>query len=118
MSIDFEINNADNHLQLFALTDAIIAENLQEALGKLEEDLKDNPYLIFDMSEVILIEKKAKEMINHLAEELSAHRGLMLIATLSDSLREGIGVEVVPSLQEAIDLIFMDQLEKELEEEH
>lgn len=113
----FEINNADNHLQLFALTDAITAKELQEALENLKDDLEDNPYLIFDMSQIILIEKKAKEMINNLAKELTSHRGLMLIATLSDNLSDGIGVEVVPSLQEAIDLIFMDQLEKELEEE-
>lgn len=113
----FEINHADNHLQLFFNSHAVTAVDLEKAIQTMDESLEDLPYLIVDLEAVTLMEQAAKDHLNDLNGSLNERGGLMLLSNADPIIQKGLNAEPIPSLQEAVDMMFMYQLEKELDDE-
>lgn len=113
----FEINHADNHLQLFFTTHAVTAEDVEQAVQSITDSLDDIPYLIVDFEEVTLLEQAAKDALNQLGARLDDRGGLLLLSNADPTLHKGLNAEPIHSLQEAVDMMFMYQLEKELDDE-
>lgn len=115
--MNFEIHHADNHLQLFFTTHAITSNDIETAFSGLSDSLEETPYIIVDFEEVTMMEQAAKDQLNDWTDTLNGRGGLLLTSNIDPPVHVGLTAEAIHSLQEAVDMMFMYQLEKELDDE-
>lgn len=112
----YEIQAADNY-NLVQLYDPFVQEDLLSIQSDLAEGLIDSPYIIIQSMLESDIEPELIALIGDLNREILDQKGLMLMVDFDYAamdILENAGLTNIPSFDEAIDYIFMDQLEKEL----
>lgn len=115
--MNFTIHTTEQYNLVDFLTDAVDANDLALVESELREGLAETPYLILDLSPIRMLGVEAMEVLNNMARLLESEEGLLIAAAPEKSLIDkltGIQVQVIPTVDEAVDYVFMDQLEKEL----
>lgn len=100
---------------------ARIAPDLKEELGKLEKQGVKN--IIFDLSSVAYCDSSALSAILIANKMCSDRNGLMVLCNVSPNVMKLIEISklqdlltIVPKYDEAVDFLFMDELEKGLDD--
>jgi hypothetical protein len=115
----YEIQAEDN-FNLIQLNNTFSSIDLIDLIKNLEEGLLETPYLIIQS---ILEEPCGETMLEQFVDLnnlIQSQKGLMLFVDfdVQDQQQiEKLKLTTIPSFDEAVDYIFMDQLEKELESE-
>ncbi|MBI1307915.1 MAG: hypothetical protein GC181_15030 [Bacteroidetes bacterium] len=115
----FEVQ-AEQEYNLVHITEELSAGEVIAISSQLSEGLLETPYVIV---EIILPEELDSDTIEqweNLNELVLDNSGLMIFVGIRDTQQndfEEKGLTTIPSLDEAIDYVFMDRLEKELDED-
>jgi anti-anti-sigma regulatory factor len=82
--------------------------------------VKTNPFLIFNCKDLKSIDKDQKHLIISFNELAQIAGGSIILSELHDDMIETMeeaGLNCVPTDEEAIDFIFMEQIEKQFFDE-
>lgn len=112
------IDKSEHYLLVKSEVTTLTVNHALELVQTAKMQLEDNStlYVIFEMPLVTEIENEAKEIL--LEYNQSLQENLLLLLCVADQPHwhedfEEIGMVLVPTLGEAVEYIYMDQLEKQ-----
>lgn len=114
--MNFNIHTTEQYNLVDFYSEVVDANDLNTIESELREGLAETPYLILDFTPIRLIGFEALGALEILVKLLESEEGLLIVAASEDNLEEklsGIGVTLIPTVDEAVDYVYMDQLEKE-----
>lgn len=115
--MNFNIHATEQYNLVDFLTEVVDANDLSVIENNLREGLAETPYLILDFTPIRLIGFEALDALKNLCELLVSEEGLLVVAAPDSSLTAKLSdtdVIMLPTVDEAIDYVYMDNLEKEL----
>lgn len=118
--MQFEIQSEENYTLVQLSTDLITIQMIEVLDEQVRSGLLDVPYLIFEANGGERIEDVAFSALDDLNALYKSEDGLCIFAGFEGiiiSQLEKLGIICIPTVDEAIDYIFMDQIEKELDAE-
>lgn len=112
------IDKSEHYLLVNSEVTTLTVNHALELVQTAKMQLQDNAslYVIFEMPMVIEIANEAKDVL--LEYNLSLQENLVMLLCVADQPHwhesfEEIGLVLVPTLGEAVEYIYMDQLEKQ-----
>ncbi len=112
------IDKSEHYLLVNSEVTTLTVNHVLELVQTAKMQLQDNTslYVIFEMPMVIEIANEAKDVL--LEYNLSLQENLVMLLCVADQPHwhesfEEIGLVLVPTLGEAVEYIYMDQLEKQ-----
>lgn len=112
------IDKSEHYLLVNSEVTTLTVNHALELVQTAKMQLQDNTslYVIFEMPMVIEIANEAKDVL--LEYNLSLQENLVMLLCVADQPHwhesfEEIGLVLVPTLGEAVEYIYMDQLEKQ-----
>ncbi|MBP7510540.1 MAG: hypothetical protein KA981_01345 [Bacteroidia bacterium] len=112
------IDKSEHYLLVNSEVTTLTVNHALELVQTAKTQLQDNTslYVIFEMPMVIEIANEAKDVF--LEYNLSLQENLVMLLCVADQPHwhesfEEIGLVLVPTLGEAVEYIYMDQLEKQ-----
>ena len=82
-----------------------------------EELLMDLPYLIIDGIHRVEVSQESARFFGAWAEELKNQNGILVLVHTNEEQGDKHGYTVIPSFDEAVDYVYMEQLTRDLENE-
>lgn len=115
MNIDIQATDQYNRVEF--MSDVVDANDFRQIEEYMRDGLGEAPYVILDFDPIRLIGFEAIAQLKELESFLRSEEGMIVIAALDpgvESKLQDTGITMIPTIDEAIDYVFMDRLEKEL----
>ena len=114
--MSYHITHSDNYILLEPEFDYFEVEDLDEVINQILGDFSEVTHVIFFIGSLDYFQQDDMEQIEFLNEELKAKKGYLLLVSNSDSIINQMEEKILisPSIDEAIEIINSEWLDKEL----
>jgi anti-sigma B factor antagonist len=118
--MNYTVTPNENYCLIKLGAEALAPANTEKLKAECAKLVKANPFLIFNCKELKGIDKEQKHVLMMFNEMAAVAGGSIILSELHDDmieLMEEAQVNCVPTDEEAIDFIFMEQIEKQFFDE-
>lgn len=115
MFITYE--HEENYILAIPQWDQLSERNLPEFTGSIMETLADFPQVIINASTLTYFGEEANAFFEVVKTHVDEHKGIIVVVAENEhvaSQLEEKGINCVPTEDEAVDFIFMEQIERDL----
>jgi len=115
----YEIQAEDNYNRI-RIDELFGIDDFADLVSNLHDGLLHMPFLIIQAEPQIVVGKEVVDQFSQFNSLIQEKVGLMLFVDFGEEdtqLLNSVSLTTIPSFDEAVDYIFMDQLEKELDSE-
>lgn len=108
------VTKEENYSLLTLSQDALLPANAEGFNTECTKLIKENPFLIVNCKAITKIDAQQRDALVAIADMAVKAKGSLIIAELPEALTEILeeeGLNCLPTNEEAIDFIFMEQIE-------
>jgi anti-sigma B factor antagonist len=118
--MNYTVTPNENYCLIKLGAEALAPANTDKIKAECAKLVKANPFLIFNCKDLKSIDNVQQHLILSFNEQAQIAGGSIILSELHDDMIEAMeeaGLNCVPTDEEAIDFIFMEQIEKQFFDE-